>query len=484
MTTGGWGMGTTEHSWSKAWLPWRAMLLIAAFGTIAVGSAFGKVAAAAHPQAKVAAATIPAGFQDWPMFRRDPLHWGVSAETLLGASNAATLKLHWQVNTGDISYSSPAVVFNATLNTSVVYVGNQKGMMSAYNAATGKPVWTYSTPKTVGLSKEIETSPAVYNNVVYFGDGDGHLYALNATTGSFICRSATSAGGVIAGSPLIANPDGRTGDVVVYYSDSGPSGTTSDGGREWAMYAYGDTAGAQCTTKWSSDNFGSPPGSQAGISGVYASQAFGHLANGTNVVVFGTTDPDDAIYELNATTGAVLWRFQTIVGTDSDVGAPPTITLPGVNGFADGVVYDTGKDAYTYALNLRTGAVLTGWPFNIRKTIGHGNPAQSGASVVGDTVYIGYGAGLFALNATTGALVWTSSPATPGVVSMPSISGAPGNQVIFYGDIQGGIHAAALTSGKNLFDYATGALIFSSAAVSTGQFFITSSNGVLYAFGK
>ena len=103
---------------------------------------------------------------------------------------------------------------------------------------------------------------------------------------------------------------------------------------------------------------------------------------------------------------------------------------------------------------------------------------------MGDTVYIGYGAGLFALNATTGALVWTSSPATPGVVSMPSISGAPGNQVIFYGDIQGGIHAAALTSGKNLFDYATGALIFSSAAVSTGQFFITSSNGVLYAFGK
>lgn len=27
-------------------------------------------------------------------------------------------------------------------------------------------------------------------------------------------------------------------------------------------------------------------------------------------------------------------------------------------------------------------------------------------------------------------------------------------------------------------------LIFSSAALSTGQFFITSSNGVLYAFGK
>lgn len=60
-------MGTSEHSWGKAWPPWQALLLIGVFDAVAVGSTFGQVANAAHPQAKVAA-TIPAGFFDWPMF--------------------------------------------------------------------------------------------------------------------------------------------------------------------------------------------------------------------------------------------------------------------------------------------------------------------------------------------------------------------------------------------------------------------------------
>jgi hypothetical protein len=48
--------------------------------------------------------------------------------------------LHCAVNTGNATaYSSPAVVFNAILGESLVYVGNQGGEMNAYNAATGTP---------------------------------------------------------------------------------------------------------------------------------------------------------------------------------------------------------------------------------------------------------------------------------------------------------------------------------------------------------
>lgn len=83
-------MASTAHLSNRAWLSWRAMLLIGAFGSLAVGSAFGEVANAAHPRA-AAVATVPAGFYDWPTFRHDPTHWGVSPETILGASNAATL---------------------------------------------------------------------------------------------------------------------------------------------------------------------------------------------------------------------------------------------------------------------------------------------------------------------------------------------------------------------------------------------------------
>ena len=58
----------------------------------------------------------------------------------------------------------------------------------------------------------------------------------------------------------------------------------------------------------------------------------------------GSKDRDDAVYALNANTGARVWRYQTSTAKLADVGAPPTISPRGRNGFADGVVYVTGKD--------------------------------------------------------------------------------------------------------------------------------------------
>ena len=73
--------------------------------------------------------------------------------------------------------------------------------------------------------------------------------------------------------------------------------------------------------------------------------------------MFGTSNPDNAVYALNAASGARLWRFQTVqTGDDEDVGAGPTISAPGINGFTDGVVYIDGKDGVEYALDLLTGA--------------------------------------------------------------------------------------------------------------------------------
>jgi outer membrane protein assembly factor BamB len=468
------------------------MLLLGVGAAVAVAVPVTQLALAAlhitRPQA-----SIPAGFQDWPEHRHDTLHQGASSETILTASTA--YKLHWSVNTGGTkAYSSPAIVWDSTRNESLVYVGNQSGDLDAFDSATHALVWQFKVPKTTGLSLEIEASPAVSHGVVYFGAGDWHEYAVNADTGALICRSQ-SLGGITASSPVIGNPDGK-GDVV-YFGDAGPSGTLSDGGHMWAMYGLGNTGGTACTMKWIFDAFGSPAGSQTGKSGVYASPAFGHLATGAPVVVVGSSDPDDAIYELNAITGAALWRFQTLVGIDSDIGAPATIAPPGLIGvsgsltFTDGAVYVTGKDAFTYALDLKTGAQI--WVFSIRTMIGHGNPAQSGATLVGNYLYTGYGAGVFSLNAATGTLNpgWTHGPkpgttaATTGVVSSPSVSGPSGNQVIFVGSLTGNVYAFSLATGATVFTFPTGSLIFGSAGVSTGQFFISSGgNGNLYAFGQ
>jgi outer membrane protein assembly factor BamB len=463
--------------------PRRGRLSTATLCAISAGGiAIGAPLLQAQPvAARTAANTIPAGFQDWSTHNHDQQHTGVSSETIL--STTTTFKLHWSANTGDQAFTSPAIVFNTTLNESLVYVGNMDGEFNAYNAATGVLVWHYQTPKTAGLSKEIESSAAVSNNTVYFGDGDYHEYALNATTGAFICTSQ-SLSGVSASSPVIGNPTG-SGDVV-YFGDSGPSGNISDGGHLWAMYGVGNSSGTACATDWSFDNFGSPPGSQTGLSGVWSSPSYATLADGTPVVVTGSSDNDDAIYEFNATTGALLWRFQAFEGLDSDVGAPSTIAEPhtigavGSQTYTDGVVYDMSKAAKTYAIDLQTGAQI--WLFDVKATLGGGNPAQSGAALVGNFLYIGYGLGVYSLNATTGAQNWVS-PTTGGVVSSVAVTGPSGSQIIVVGDLNGNVDVFDLQTDALLFTFSTGAFIYSSAGISTGQFFITSTNGFIYAFG-
>ena len=65
---------------------------------------------------------------DWPMWHNDPFHLGVSADSTIGACNAAGLGLDWAVNTGSTSYISPVVYHSPTLNKTLVYVANQNGV--------------------------------------------------------------------------------------------------------------------------------------------------------------------------------------------------------------------------------------------------------------------------------------------------------------------------------------------------------------------
>jgi len=415
---------------------------------------------------------------DWPMWHYDPLHLGVSADSTIGAGNASGLGLDWAVNTGAASYTSPVVYRSPTLNKTLVYSANQLGSMSAYNAATGDRQWV------VQLGASIQSSPAVLNNVLYFGANDHKLYAVNASTGATICTYQSP--GVISSSPVVINPDGK--GLVVYFGENGLLGS-DDGGAEFAINAVDPNAATDCSLKWTYDQFGNPPGSQT-LAGSWSPPAFATDKNGRALVVFGGSSPDCEVYAVDALTGQLVWQFQTQkTSQDADVGAGPTIAPPGVNGFADGVVYVAGKDRILYALNLRTGAEI--WELSFTKdSPGVGGATRSTAALLNNTLYVGYGNGLYSVDAVTGSVNWKTNSMNPAnwdgsteVIASPAMTGSasPGGRVLFFSDMSGKFRAVD-TTGSQLFSYSTGGFIYGSPVIANGHVYTTSSDGFLYAF--
>ena len=417
-----------------------------------------------------AAAVAPT--DDWPMFGHDQAHTGVSPDTSPAASNVAGLTLKWKTFVGSKAgiVASPEVVYNSTLGEDLVYAATQgsPGFVMAMNAATGAPVWTHQ------LGGAIRDSPAVSHNTVYVGTHDHSLYALNATTGALVCSYATS--GMIESSPAVGNVDG-SGDVV-FFGDIG-LGEKFNAGHEWAVNGVGNTNG-NCTLKWSFNSFGVTTGGTR--TGSWSSPGLAQDATGRWLDVFGSTNPDDSVYALNAVSGSEAWRFATTTGGDSDVGAGPDITAPGVNGITDGAVYLPGKHQVFYALDLTKGTLL--WSFNLKANAGSGAKSICTPALLGDNVICPYNTFVYDFNAVNGTLIWRSPPIAAGTfIASAAISGAPGDQVIFAGDTAGTEHAYALSTGAPLFSYPAPPSIVSSTAVASGMIFFGGVDGNEYALG-
>lgn len=401
-----------------------------------------------------------ASFSNWPMFRSDATHSGVSSETAISTATASSLTAGWTATLGTTSYVSPAVATNNTLGEAVVYAAAQSKFY-AYPATGGSAIWTFKTGKGGGAW---DASPAVFNGVVYDASSVGTIYALNAATGAEICSFSTG-GQLIQASPVVvSDPDGS--GPVLYIGTDPPASA----GAEYAIYGAGNSHGA-CTQDWEFTGWA------VADSGSWSPPAYGANSSGTPTLVFGSVGPDDGIYALNANTGALDWRYQTSKVDSFDVGSPPTISAPGTNGFAGGVVYATGKDKVTYALNLTTGKKI--WSFSLVKT---SNADVSGSSLVGNTLYLGSNDGVYALNATTGASIWHVL-AGPTFYASPAVTGPSGQQVLIIGDNAGRLYALNLSNGSTVWTAKPiTAGFWASPAVSQGTIYVVGLDGVLRTY--
>jgi outer membrane protein assembly factor BamB len=417
------------------------------------------------------------------MFHADPLHSGVSPDPTIGGSTAAGLSLRWKtlVASGQQIQSSSAIAYNSTLGETLIYAASTQfnsGTIDAINLATGAVVWSTS------VAGSIYSSPVVAGNSVYFGTVlfptnsiHGELLALNATTGKLQCSFI--ANGQIFDGPVVGQVDNS--GPVVFFGDTGIS-ETQNAGHEWAINGVGNTAGA-CTQKWVFNSWNNT-GSNGTNTGSWSPPALATDSTGRPLLVLGSSQPDDSVYALDARAGTAVWRFQTAVtNSDADVGAGPTISPPGYNGFPHGVAYIDGKDGIEYALDLLTGTPI--WQFNLQAAsggVGVDSEQSTAAFTVGRIIvpYAGY---VFSLNPTTGTQMWRSPAAGGDYFSSPAVSGAPNDRVILMGDAANVEHAYRLTDGSPLFSYTTGGPIYSSTAVAISTILFGSNDGYLYALG-
>jgi uncharacterized repeat protein (TIGR01451 family) len=250
-------------------------------------------------------------------------------------------------------------------------------------------------------------------------------------------------------SNLESSPAVVNGVVYVGSETSVPGGTTG------LVYALNASTGAQL---WSSGGF-DPNSAQL----IFASPA---VANG--VVYISDAVGDIFLSALNASTGALLWT----AGTGNTNSSPAVV---------NGVVYAGGTE-------LGPDNETDFYAFN---TSGFGHPCSlcgnglwstligltdSSPAVVNGVVYVGCGNSLCALNASTGAVLWTFATGNT-VDSSPAVA----NGVVYIGSDDNNVYALNASTGAKLWSYTTGGGVQSSPAVANGVVYVGSDDNNVYA---
>lgn len=216
------------------------------------------------------------------------------------------------------------------------------------------------------------------------------------------------------------------------------------------------------------------------LGGVSSFSVVSSCAAVANGVVY--VDSGETLYAMNASDGSQLWNY-TIPWGGTYFASAPTVD--------NGIVYASSYGTFPstiYAFNATDGAQLWSWSYNVN---GYLSPAIAngiayfGMASTSPFVYEGVSlltAGVYAVNATNGAVIWsyTNSNYTygmpsvaDGVVYIHSFTAPP-----LINQISGGpFFALNATNGNELWNYSIGGLgAFS--AVSGGAVYVASGNSV------
>jgi alcohol dehydrogenase (cytochrome c) len=282
-------------------------------------------------------------------------------------------------------------------------------VISAANVSSLKEAWTFKLTGTaaagVSYTGALTAAPVVQDGVVYLQDQDANVYAIALATGKLKWEYSVNV-------PEKSGP-GPDGVAVAGGAVYGDTSTT--------VFALNATTGK---TMWvDSSLLNSGQGSfeiqpQVADGRVYLASAYGSGPGG------------GVLLALNASNGAVLWKFNTVIGQEPGVQAigvgsggawePPLVGTDGSVTFGIGNPYQTigaaiahpARQLYTdSAVNLDAATGKLRWYYQAVPNDFADHDLQASpisASIGGVPVIIAGGKMgiVYALNAQTGALLW------------------------------------------------------------------------------
>jgi len=298
---------------------------------------------------------------------------------------------------------------------------------------------------------KVLSSPVADKGVIYFGSDDHNVYAVDAETG--VQKWKYSTWGPVASTPAVS-------DNVVYfmsYDSKFYAVDAASGKTKWKFTTEGDR-------RFEAKGLdGGQPRTQTYVDAWDMFQSSPVVAQG--MVFFGCGDGN--LYALDATTGALRWKF----ATGDVVHSSPA--------YDSGTLFFGSWDSYLYAVDAATGQKK--WQFKtgedplVHNQVGFpGSPA-----VVNGVVYVGCrDSGLYAVDAASGTQKWRFDNKGSWIVVSPAVVG--GN-ILFGTSDSGLVHLLDATTAKPAFDLHVTAYDFSSPAVAGGVAYFGLMNGTFVA---
>jgi outer membrane protein assembly factor BamB len=347
--------------------------------------------------------------------------------------NSASLLWETDLQTREI-VSTPANAYG------MVYVETFRGLY-ALDDWSGAIRW--HNPRVKGFS-----SPAVFDGSVITGASDGRVYRLDAFDGTELWNTSLIAAPRFSG--ITSSP--RVAFDAVYIGTFNESGGPGEVVSLWV--SNGTVAWRHAT---GSVHFSSP----AVLRGVVYVGVMGDYNTTTNV----TFDPPYGVLALYASNGTERWFFPT---------GGPVAASPIVSGSR---VIAPSRDGNLYGIRISNGTEA--W----RAAVGAG---VSSPALFRDTIFVGggdlLGSGrVTAVNRITGATEWTYVPNGP---VQSSVTYADGKVFFSTNVADGTVYALNASSGAVVWSYrpAPSQYILGSPVVANGTLYAPSDNGRVYAF--